>query len=93
MLCRASLLPFELADAGRSTAAREAAAAAGEVVGTVDQDLRLDIRHLDLRTPANQAIFRIQSGVCQHFRASLLKQGFQVWHSGDTVGPLLIVAR
>ena len=25
---------------------------------------RLDNRVLDLRTPANQAIFRIQSGVC-----------------------------
>lgn len=54
------------------------------MAGTVDQDLRLDIRHLDLRTPANQAIFRIQSSVCQHFRASLTKQGFQVLPWGWT---------
>ena len=29
------------------------------------QDLRLDNRCIDLRTPANQAIFRVQSEVCQ----------------------------
>lgn len=78
LFCRASPLPFELADAARSTASRVEAAERGEVVSTVDQENRLDIRHLDLRTPANQAIFRIQSAVCQQFRASLLKQGFQV---------------
>ena len=34
-------------------------------MGTVSQDIRLDNRFLDLRTPANQAIFKVQSGVCQ----------------------------
>lgn len=34
-------------------------------------DTRLDHRWIDLRTPANQAIFRIQSAVCQYFRANL----------------------
>ena len=29
------------------------------------QDVRLDNRFVDLRTPANQAIFRVQSEVCQ----------------------------
>lgn len=29
------------------------------------QDVRLDNRFVDLRTPANQAIFRVQSQVCQ----------------------------
>ena len=29
------------------------------------QDVRLDNRFVDLRTPANQAIFRVQSAVCQ----------------------------
>ena len=29
------------------------------------QDLRLEQRFVDLRTPANQAIFRLQSAVCQ----------------------------
>ena len=32
---------------------------------TCMQDLRLDQRFVDLRTPANQAIFRLQSAVCQ----------------------------
>ena len=35
------------------------------------QSLRLNNRVLDLRTPANHAIFRIQSGVCQLFREYL----------------------
>ena len=41
------------------------AAEAGEELATVGQDLRLDNRCIDLRTPANQAIFRVQSEVCQ----------------------------
>ena len=32
------------------------------------QDTRLDYRVLDLRTAANQAIFRIEAGVCKLFR-------------------------
>lgn len=31
----------------------------------VKQDTRLDNRFLDLRTPANQAIFTLQAAVCQ----------------------------
>eukprot|EP01138_Halocafeteria_seosinensis_P003060 gb/GECG01003128.1/.p1 GENE.gb/GECG01003128.1/~~gb/GECG01003128.1/.p1 ORF type:complete len:540 (+),score=77.57 gb/GECG01003128.1/:1-1620(+) len=42
----------------------------------VGQDVRLDNRWIDLRTPANQAIFRISSGVCTLFREFLLKNGF-----------------
>jgi aspartyl-tRNA synthetase len=42
-----------------------AAAEKGEVLSTVSQDVRLDNRALDLRTPANQAIFKLQSAVCQ----------------------------
>lgn len=34
----------------------------------VNQDTRLDNRILDLRTPANQAIFRLEGGVCKLFR-------------------------
>ena len=48
----------------------KAAAERGEVMPTVGQDMRLDNRFLDLRTPANQAIFRVQSAVCQ-VRAAL----------------------
>jgi len=49
----------------RSEADVRAAADKGEVLPTVGQDNRLNSRFLDLRTPANQAIFKIQSGVCQ----------------------------
>lgn len=34
----------------------------------VNQDTRLDNRVIDLRTPANQAIFRLEAGVCKLFR-------------------------
>lgn len=40
----------------------------------VNQDTRLDNRVLDLRTPANQAIFRIEAGVCKLFRDILTKK-------------------
>lgn len=74
-LRRAAALPFELADASRSKAEAEAARAKaeaaegegggkGELTATVDQDTRLNVRHLDLRTAANQAIFRIQVRRC-----------------------------
>ncbi|KAK4302033.1 hypothetical protein Pmani_025853 [Petrolisthes manimaculis] len=42
----------------------------------VNQDTRLDNRVLDLRTPANQAIFRLEAGVCQLFRETLRAKGF-----------------
>ncbi|XP_014243758.1 aspartate--tRNA ligase, cytoplasmic [Cimex lectularius] len=47
----------------------------------VNQDTRLDNRILDLRTPANQAIFRLEAGVCQLFRDVLTKQGFVEIHT------------
>ena len=42
-----------------------AGAERGEIFPTVGQDNRLNSRFLDLRTPANQAIFVIQSAVTQ----------------------------
>lgn len=42
----------------------------------INPDTRLDNRWIDLRTPANQAIMRISSGVCQLFREYLLTQNF-----------------
>jgi aspartyl-tRNA synthetase len=42
-----------------------AAAEKGELLASVSQDIRLDNRVLDLRTPANQAIFKLQHAVCQ----------------------------
>lgn len=57
--------------AARSTEAIKKSAEGGEQVVTVLQDTRLDNRIIDLRTPANQAIMRVQSAVCQ------------VWRRGD----------
>ncbi len=62
-------------------AAEAAAAAAGAPpperrLPSVSTDLRLDHRWIDLRTPANQAIMRISSGVCTLFREFLLSKDF-----------------
>jgi len=63
-------LPLQIEDAARSV---------GEMDETalnirVNQDTRLDNRVLDLRTPANQAIFRVEAGVCKLFRDILTKK-------------------
>jgi len=42
----------------------------------VNQDTRLDNRVLDLRTPTNHAIFRLEGGVCHLFRSALQAKGF-----------------
>jgi len=47
----------------------------------VDQNTSLNNRIIDLRTPANQAIFTIQSGVCTLFREFLLSNGFTEIHT------------
>ena len=40
-----------------------------------------DNRVLDLRTPANQAIYRIEAGVCELFRQSLIRRNFVEIHT------------
>lgn len=47
----------------------------------VNQDTRLNNRILDLRTPTNQAIFRIGHGVAALFREYLTQQGFTEIHT------------
>jgi aspartyl-tRNA synthetase len=47
----------------------------------VSREVRLNNRIIDLRTPANQAIFRIQSAVCQLFREYLIANDFIEIHS------------
>lgn len=47
----------------------------------VNQDTRLDNRVLDLRTPANHAIYAIQGGVCSLFREYLSSKGFKEIHT------------
>lgn len=48
---------------------------------TVSQKTRLDNRWLDLRTPANQAIFRIESMIGCLFRECLIKKDFIEVHT------------
>lgn len=52
----------------------------------MNQDTRLDHRVLDLRTPANQAIFRLEAGVCRLFREALTKQDFVEIHTPKIIG-------
>ncbi|KAK9867718.1 hypothetical protein WJX84_001068 [Apatococcus fuscideae] len=86
-LSRAGPLPFTPADAARSQAELDASTGPdGEKLVGVAQDTRLDNRILDLRTPANQAIFRIQSAVGQLFRELLLSEGFQEIHTPKLIG-------
>jgi nondiscriminating aspartyl-tRNA synthetase len=47
----------------------------------VNQDTRLDNRVLDLRTATNQAIFRLEAGVCRLFREVLTNKGFVEIHT------------
>uniref|UniRef100_A0A665UY63 Aspartate--tRNA ligase, cytoplasmic n=1 Tax=Echeneis naucrates TaxID=173247 RepID=A0A665UY63_ECHNA len=64
-------LPLQLDDAVRPDGEGEE-----EGRATVNQDTKLDNRVIDLRTTTSQAIFRLQSGVCQLFRDTLTKKGF-----------------
>ncbi|CAD7929536.1 unnamed protein product [Amoebophrya sp. A25] len=66
-------LPFTLADASKKLEKNGA--------GGVHLETRLNCRVLDLRTRANQAIFRIQSGVCRFFRDFLLNESFTEIHT------------
>jgi aspartyl-tRNA synthetase len=52
----------------------------------VNQDVRLDNRIIDLRVPANQAIMRIQSGVCQLYREFMYSKDFVEIHSPKLLG-------
>ncbi|KAF0292280.1 Aspartate--tRNA ligase, cytoplasmic [Amphibalanus amphitrite] len=47
----------------------------------VNQDTRLNYRVLDLRTPTNNAIFRVEAGICRLFRETLTAQGFVEIHT------------
>ena len=64
------MMPFTVDDASRSEA--EIAASEAKDIQTahkrVGQDTRLDNRCIDLRAPAQNAIMRINSGVCDLWR-------------------------
>ncbi|KAL9249761.1 Aspartate--tRNA ligase 2, cytoplasmic-like protein [Drosera capensis] len=74
-------LPVNIEDAARSEVEIEMALQAGEQLVRVNQDTRLNYRVLDLRTPANQAIFRVQCQVGNIFRQFLLSEGFVEIHT------------
>lgn len=74
-------LPILLEDASRSEAEAEAAG-----LPVVNLDTRLDARVIDLRTVTNQAIFKIQSGVCSLFREFLSKRAFTEVHTPKLLG-------
>lgn len=84
-------LPFQMEDACRPDSTKETDVGAyneddAENVGEdglirVGQKMRLDYRWLDLRTPANQSIFRIESMVGCLFRECLMKKDFVEIHT------------
>lgn len=78
---RAQNLPFIVDDAGRGEADAELTG-----LPTVTQDTALNFRWIDTRTPANQAIFRIQSGVCQLFREYFTMHKFIEIHTPKLIG-------
>ncbi|KAL1408373.1 aspartate--tRNA ligase dps1 [Vanrija albida] len=85
-LVEAEPLPFTIEDASRSEADIEKGEKEGLQFSKVSLPTRLDNRVLDLRTPANQAIFRIQSGICQLFRDHLNSEDFIEIHSPKLQG-------
>lgn len=74
-------LPFLVEDAARSEAEVEASQDTDRPFPRLGQELRLDNRWMDLRAPANNAIMRIQSAICQLFRESLYSQNFIEIHT------------
>lgn len=74
-------LPILIEDASRSEAEAEAAG-----LPVVNLDTRLDNRVIDLRTVTNQAIFKIQHGVCALFREFLVNKGFIESHTPKMLG-------
>jgi len=96
-VCKAKLaLPFQMEDACRADAVKEAdvgeyneddeVAVAADGLVRVGQKMRLDYRWLDLRTPANQSIFRIESMVGHLFRECLMKKDFVEIHTPKLIG-------
>jgi nondiscriminating aspartyl-tRNA synthetase len=96
-VCKAKMaLPFQMEDACRPDSFKETDVGAyfddDEVVPAEDgmirvgQKMRLDFRWVDLRTPANQSIFRIESMIGCLFRESLIHKGFIEVHTPKLIG-------
>ena len=76
-----AILPFLVEDASRSAEEVEESQDTDRPFPRLGQEIRLDHRWMDLRVPANNAILRVQSMVCQLFRESLYSQGFTEIHT------------
>ncbi|EEY59578.1 aspartyl-tRNA synthetase, putative [Phytophthora infestans T30-4] len=76
-------LPFQVEDAARPDALVKAE---GSTYVNVGLETRLNSRPLDLRTPANQCIMRIQAAVSQLFREFLIQRNFVEIHTPKLVG-------
>ncbi|KAK4683929.1 aspartyl-tRNA synthetase, partial [Tremellales sp. Uapishka_1] len=74
-------LPFSMEDASRPESDFQRMETEDVQFSRVALPTRLDNRVMDLRTPTNQAIFRMQSAVCQIFRTYLTSQRFIEIHS------------
>uniref|UniRef100_A0A1J3DEG5 aspartate--tRNA ligase n=1 Tax=Noccaea caerulescens TaxID=107243 RepID=A0A1J3DEG5_NOCCA len=74
-------LPFVVENAALSEADIQKTLKDGKPAPRVLQDTRLNNRVLDMRTPANQAIFRIQCQVQIAFREFLQSKGFLEIHT------------
>lgn len=75
------ILPFLVEDAARSEKEVEESQATERPFPRLGQELRLDNRWMDLRAPANNAILRVQSAICQLFREYLYSQNFIEIHT------------
>ncbi len=54
-------------------------------------DTKLNNRVIDLRTPTNQAIYRMVAGICKLFRDTLDAQGFVEIHTPKIISGLSII--
>lgn len=87
-------MPFLMEDACRPDCGKETDVGAytGEEKASEDglirvgQEMRLDHRWIDLRTPANQSIFRIESMVGHFFREALIQRNFVEIHTPKIIG-------
>ncbi|KAH9622370.1 hypothetical protein KSS87_018278 [Heliosperma pusillum] len=80
------VLPINVEDAARSDAEIDEALKEGKQLVRVNQDTRLNYRVLDVRTLANQAIFRLQSEVNYKFIEFLRSKGFVGIHTPKLMG-------
>ncbi|KAL7149954.1 hypothetical protein ABFS83_05G076700 [Erythranthe nasuta] len=78
-------LPFNFDDAARSKTDIENALQAGEQLVRVNQDTRLNYRFLDIRTPANLGIFRLQYQIQKIFCQFLESEDFFGIHTPKTL--------